>query len=129
MARVIDSSAWIEWLSKTATGVHMNAQIPQISECIVPTIVQLEVFKWLERERNTSEAQGFLAYTTFGQVFVLDTNVAKEAARLSAEFKLSTADAIIYATARLSDSDLLTCDRHFEHLPHVTYVQKSGAER
>lgn len=128
MARVIDSSAWIEWLSKTATGIQMNAQIPQISDCIVPTIVQLEVFKWLERERSMGEAQSFLAYTTFGQVFVLDTNIAKEAARLSAEFKLSTADAIIYATARLSDSDLLTCDKHFEDLPHVVYVQKPGAE-
>jgi predicted nucleic acid-binding protein len=129
MARTIDSSAWIEWLSKTATGKQVNAQIPEIFECVIPTIVQLEVFKWLERELSSSEAQGFLAYTTFGQVVVLDTNIAKEAARISAEFKLSTADAIIYATARLSDSDLLTCDRHFEHLPHVTYVHKSGAER
>ncbi len=129
MAFVIDSSAWIEWLSKTATGILINAQLPQISDCVVPTIVQLEVFKWLERERNTSEAQSFLAYTTFGQVVVLDTNIAKEAARISAEFKLSTADAIIYATASLSDSDLLTCDKHFEDLPHVIYIQKSGAER
>ena len=128
MALVIDSSAWIEWLSKTPTGIGLNARMPDISDCIVPTIVQLEVFKWLERELGSSEAKGFLAYTTYGQVIVLSTDIAMEAARLSAELKLSTADAIIYATARIQEADLLTCDRHFDGLPHVTYVMKSGAE-
>jgi hypothetical protein len=40
--------------------------------------------------------------------------------------KLATADAIIHATARMFDADLLTCDRHFEGLPRVRYVPKSG---
>jgi len=127
--RVIDSSVWIEWLARSELGVKLNAQIPDIAECIVPTIVQLEVFKWLQRERGGSEAQSFLAYTTFGRVIVLDTLVAKEAARLSSELKLPTADAVIYATARLQDADLLTCDAHFEGLPQVTYVPKPEAER
>ncbi|MCJ8518349.1 putative nucleic acid-binding protein [Pseudorhizobium tarimense] len=129
MTLVIDSSVWIEWLTKTDLGRMLNPQIPDITDCIIPTIVQLEVLKWLERERGSSEARTFLAYSTFGQVVVLDTSVAKEAARLSLEFKLATADAIIYATARLQDADLLTCDAHFESLPHVTYVPKPEAKR
>lgn len=129
MTLVIDSSAWIEWLTKSDLGVELNPQIPDITDCIIPTIVQLEVSKWLERERGSSEAQTFLAYSTFGKVIVLDTSIAKEAARLSLELKLATADAIIYATARLQEANLLTCDAHFQNLPHVTYVPKPEAKR
>jgi predicted nucleic acid-binding protein len=129
MMRVIDSSVWIEWLTKSQLGVKLDAEIPAIAECIIPTIVQLEVFKWLESERGASEAQSFLAYTTFGRVIGLDTELAQEAARVSYELKLPTADAIIYATARLQDADLLTCEGHFQGLPHVSFVPKAEAER
>jgi predicted nucleic acid-binding protein len=43
---------------------------------------------------------------------------------LSVTHKLATADAIVYATARLRDAELLTCDRHFEALPDVIYLPK-----
>jgi predicted nucleic acid-binding protein len=46
-------------------------------------------------------------------------------ARLAREHKLATADAIIYATARLMDADLLTCDAHFDGLEGVVYLPKS----
>ena len=42
----------------------------------------------------------------------------------SSRYKLSTADAIIYATAQAHRADLLTCDRHFETLPNVRFVPK-----
>ena len=38
---------------------------------------------------------------------------ALEAARVCAAHKLATADAIIYATARNNNAELLTCDAHF----------------
>jgi AbrB family looped-hinge helix DNA binding protein len=31
--------------------------------------------------------------------------------------------------ARLQEANLLTCDAHFENLPHVTYVPKPEAKR
>jgi predicted nucleic acid-binding protein len=37
---------------------------------------------------------------------------------------LATADAIIYATARLHKASLLTCDAHFAHLPAVIFFRK-----
>ena len=48
------------------------------------------------------------------------------AAEQCAKHKLSTADAIVYATAKLHGADLLTCDRHFENLPNVRFVLKTG---
>jgi hypothetical protein len=47
---VVNTSAWIEWLADTPTGRRLGKQFPEKSLCIVPTIVQLELSKWLVRE-------------------------------------------------------------------------------
>jgi predicted nucleic acid-binding protein len=52
------------------------------------------------------------------------TATALEAATLAVQHRLSTADAIIYATALVYQADLLTCDRQFQGLPRVVYVAK-----
>jgi len=57
----------------------------------------------------------------------LDTAIALAAADACAEYKLATADAIVYASARTRQADLLTCDKHFEGLPGVQYWPKRGS--
>jgi len=56
----------------------------------------------------------------------LDTRIALLAADLHRQYKLATADAVVYATAREFGADLLTCDAHFGKLPGVVIVKKSG---
>lgn len=43
--RVVDTSAWIEWLAGSALGRKLGKQFPDKLQCIVPTIVQLELSK------------------------------------------------------------------------------------
>ena len=49
------------------------------------------------------------------------------AADLHRQYKLATADAIVYATALDNGADLLTCDAHFERLPSVLYFSKAAS--
>lgn len=126
--RVVDSSAWIEWLTDSPLAPRLAGELPEKHKLIVPTIIQMEMCKWLIREKGEESAERFISYTTECFVVELGTEIAWDAAEISGRLKLSTADAIIYATARFLDADLLTCDRHFESLPHVTYIPKSGAE-
>jgi predicted nucleic acid-binding protein len=100
--------------------------MPAPGACVVPTIVQYEVVKWLHRMADEARADAFLAYTMECQVEALDTETALIAASLSAEFKLAMADAIVLATARKAGASLLTCDAHFERVPDVTFVRKTG---
>ncbi len=123
--RVIDSSAWIEWLADTSLGKRLEREIPKKSECIVPTIVQLELAKWLAREASEDQADQMIAYTQKCIVAPLDTRIALLAADLHRQYKLATADAVVYATAREFDAELLTCDGHFEKLPGVIVVKKN----
>jgi predicted nucleic acid-binding protein len=110
--RLVDTSAMNEFLIG--------------SEWLVPTMVQLELAKWLTRAAGEDKADQVIAFTETCVVAVLDTETALAAAEHCARHGLATADAIIYATARAHGADLLTCDRHFEKLPNVRFVAKAG---
>ena len=125
---VVDTSAWIEWLADTALGKRLGKQFPDRPQCIVPTIVQLELSKWLVREVGEEQADQVIAYTQKCVVVPLDTAVALLAADLHREYKLATADAIVYATARRQGATLLTCDAHFDGLPCVALFAKTDGE-
>jgi toxin FitB len=122
---VVDTSAWIEWLVDGPLRSQLIALMPPRERCVVPTMVQLELSKWLVRERGEDEADVVIAYTQKCLVWPLDTATALRAAELHREYKLATADAIVYASAVLSGAQLLTCDAHFKGLPQVRWVQKS----
>ena len=124
-ACVVDTSAWIEWLVGSTTGKRLAKEIPDKPDCVVPTIVQLELAKWLTREVGEDEADRVIAYTQKCIVVPLDTRLALLAAELHRSHKLATADAIVYATARDRGLPLLTCDAHFEGLPDVILFAKS----
>jgi predicted nucleic acid-binding protein len=122
--RVVDTSAWIEQLSGSPTGHKVARKFPACAECVVPTIVQLELSKWLAREADEQQADEIIAFTRMCVVVPLDTVIALRAAELCRAHKLATADAIVYATALEHNADLLTCDAHFDGLPSVVLLRK-----
>lgn len=123
--RLVDTSAWIEWLVGTDLGRAVDRELPAQSTWLVPTIVQLELSKWLTREVGEDKADQVIAFTQQCVVAPLNTEIALAAADFSRRLKLATADAIVYATALRYDADLLTCDNHFQTLPSVMYMKKS----
>lgn len=122
---VVDTSSWIEWLTDSPVGLRIEALLPAREQIIVPTLVQLELAKWLLRTRGEEIADQVLAYTEKCHVIALDSGLAILAAELSRQYGLATADAIIFATAQQAGVGLLTCDAHFDGLPGVTYISKS----
>jgi predicted nucleic acid-binding protein len=121
---VIDSSAWIEWFMASPTGDAVMAHWPALEDTLVPTMVQLEIAKWLSREISEDAMDRALAYMERCIVIPLDTRIALHAAEICAAHKLSTADAIVYASALENGARLLTCDAHFQGLGGVVYVGK-----
>lgn len=124
--RLVDTSAWIEFLIGSALGATLAPELPDRAAWLVPTMVQLELAKWLTREAGEDKADRVIAFTETCIVADLDTAIALSAAELCARHRLATADAIVYATALAFGADLLTCDRHFEDLPHVRFVPEAA---
>lgn len=103
---------------------RLATEIPDKTRCIVPTIGQLELVKWLPRELDENHADQMIAYTQKCLVAPLDTRTALHVAELHRRYRLASADAIVYATAQEYGAELLTCDAHFEKLPGVVFVPK-----
>ncbi len=125
--RVVDTSAWIEWLRDSEVGRKVDPEIPTQEAWIAPTIVQYELARWLSRQVSEEAAGSAIAFSNECVVTPLDTAVALRAAEVAEEHSLAMADAINYATAIDSGADLLTCDAHFASLPNVVYFAKTAS--
>lgn len=124
--RVVDTSAWIEWLVDSPAAAALAPLMPVEEDWLLPTMVQLELAKWVMRTMpEEAEAERrILALTRSCTVIDLDAATATLAAEVCRRKGLATADAVIYATALLAGADLLTCDAHFRGLPGVLHVAK-----
>jgi predicted nucleic acid-binding protein len=122
---LIDTCGWIEWFMDGVLAEQFTPYFQQLSNIIVPTVLQYELYKWVCRERDSNTAQAIIELTQQGKIIVLDTHLALLAAKLAAQYQLSVADALIYAAADHEEVELITSDNHFSDLPNVCYFQKS----
>jgi uncharacterized protein len=90
---------------------------PDQNDWLAPTMVQLELAKWLNREAREDIADRVIAFSQLCVVAPLDTEIALSAAEICGRLKLATADAVVYATALKYEAELLTCDARFDVLP------------
>lgn len=121
---LVDTSAWIEWLIGSATGERAADQLPGQADWLVPTMVQLELSKWLTREVGEDKSDQVMAFTRKCRVVPLDTEIAFAAADACRRQKLATADAVIFATAQVHGAQVLTCDAHFKGLPGTNLIER-----
>ncbi|NOQ36190.1 MAG: PIN domain-containing protein [Methylococcaceae bacterium] len=121
---LIDTCGWIEWLTDGELSDKYQGYFKQFNNMIVPTSVQFELYKWVARKESIQLALEAIALTEQTKVIPLSTSIALSAADFSAKYKLSFADAIIYATAQSHKAILITSDDHFENLPNVIYFKK-----
>lgn len=118
---VVDSSAWLEYLTGSPKASQFAAAIEDVGNLVVPVITIYEVFKKVLRERGEGDALQVASLMQSGEVVDLDLPLAMDAAHL----KLPFADSIIYATAMSRGATLWTQDDHFKDLPGVRYFPKA----
>jgi predicted nucleic acid-binding protein len=121
---LVDTCGWIEWLTEGALADSFASYMQDPAELLVPTTVQYELYKWVKRESDENTALDTIALADDSLVIPLSTDIALVAADLSLSHKLAFADAVIYASARKFNVELVTSDDHFEGLPGVTYFPK-----
>jgi predicted nucleic acid-binding protein len=115
---VVDSSGWLEYLcedSKAGAFAHYL----EGESVLLPAIVLCEVYKHLAKQRGRTVADRFVSQAFHRRVVPLDETIALAAGNLAVEHRLNTADAIVYATARICQAQLVTADTHFRGLPGV----------
>jgi len=121
---LVDSSAWLEYIAAGPQAGQFAATIEDVASLLVPTIVLLEVTRRVMQQRGEDEALQVAAMLHQGQVVVLDSGGALNAAQLGVAHKLPLADSIIYATAKQYGATVWTMDADFSRLTGVRYFPK-----
>lgn len=120
--KVIDTSVWLLYLggqSKEAEEV-IDASDQLIISSITLYEVKRKLLKLKVLPERVKQEVSFIKERAL--VEDVDETLGEDAATLGHEHSLGMADAIIYATARKYNAQLITGDNDFRGLPMVTII-------
>jgi predicted nucleic acid-binding protein len=120
---LLDSSGWIEFFTGGRLAERYATYFTPRHELITSTIVLYEVYKKIKRERGEEAALLFSGQLSASHVVELTKSIAYLAADLTLRHGLAMADAIVYATARDQDAQVVTGDADLKDLPGVIYIK------
>ena len=120
---VIDSSGWVEYLTDGPLADQYVRYLADLSKLVTPTTVLFETYRILMRRWSQDVAYLAVAEMEYTRVVSLDSAMVIAAADFSLEHGLATADAFVYAAARLNGCGLVTSDADFRGLPGVTLIE------
>lgn len=123
---VVDSSGWIEYLTRGPNGPFFLPILRNTQNLIVPTIAIYEVYKRVLLSVGTEAALQITGVMSLAHPVELDRRLALDAAKISIDLKLAMADSIILATARAYHATLWTQDAHFKEIEGVRYIEKKA---
>ncbi len=121
---IVDSSGWVEYLGAGPKVDTFARYLESPEHMLLPSIVVFEVHKKVTRERGKNLAEIFLsqAFGFGNRLIPLDLELSILASRISLDYRLPMADAIVYATAQHHKAQLVTSDAHFANLPGVVIL-------
>ena len=119
----MNSSGWIEFFTGGPLAERYAAYLAPRYDLITPTIVLHEVYKKIKREKGEETALVFSGQLSASPVVQLTESIAYLAGDLGLRHGLSMADAIVYATARDQDVQVVTGDADLKDLPEVIYLK------
>lgn len=122
---IVDSSGWVAYLGNAPKAGRFAEYLEsETTVLLLPSIVVYEVDKKLRREQGSTVADRFVsqAFRFRERLISLTAELATLASKTSLETGLPMADAIIYATSRHYEAQLVTSDSHFANLPKVTLI-------
>lgn len=123
MKIVIDSSGWIEFFIGGRLADRYASYMKDPERLLTPTIVLYEVYKKIKRERGEEVAMLAAGQLNSTEVVPLTASTALLAADLSLQYRIAMADAIVYATSREHDAQVVTGDADLKDLPGVVYLE------
>lgn len=121
---LVDSCGWLEYFADGPNAGFFAGALENQEKLIVPTICITEVFKRVLQQRGEDAALHAAALMQQGNIVVLDSAIAVEAARLGYKHNVPLADGIILATAYMNKAVIWTQDADFQELKDVKYKKK-----
>lgn len=119
---IVDSCGWLEWFTNGRKAEKFEPYLADMDNMLLPAIVLYEVYKILKREAGEEKALIAAGYMKKASIVPLDETLALAAADIALQEKLAMADAIILATAKANQCQLITSDADLKHQSCATYI-------
>ena len=122
---LIDSYGWIEYFSEgpLANKYAKHIESATKKQFFTPTIVLYEVYKRIKKMKGEQNALIAHAHIIANTTTVpLTKKLSLEAAEISLSEGFGMADAIIKASANLTQSIIVTSDKHFKGIKGVVFI-------
>ena len=117
--KCVDSSAWLAY--HFATGTEIKEIIDTEGLLITSSLCLFEIKKKLLLLKQ--EPKQFLGFVKERSSIIFpDIEIVEKAAQIAVEKKLGAMDALIYATAQLQNTELITGDNDFRGLEGVLII-------
>lgn len=123
MKILLDSSGWIEFFTGGRLADRYADYLTSRHTIITPTIVLYEVYKKIKREKGEETALLCSGRLQATEVVQLTESIAYLAADMSLRHGLAMADAIVYATGRDQNAQIVTGDADLKELPGVIHIR------
>jgi predicted nucleic acid-binding protein len=121
---IVDSCGWLEWFTAGKLADRYQRHLADQDNILVPTIILYEVYKVLKRAAGEEKALLAVGYMKNSPVIALNETLALTAADIALKERLAMADAIIVATARAHQCEIVTSDADLKDQPGVIYIAK-----
>ena len=122
---IVDSCGWLEWFTNSILAAKYEKYLVDQNKILMPSIILYEVYKILKREAGEDKALLAIGYMKNSKIIPLNDTLALAAADVALQERLAMADAIIIATARLNNCQVITSDIDLKNQPRVTYISKT----
>ena len=119
---LLDSSGWLEYVTDDVNAAQFAHYVEGDYLIVVPSIVLYEVHKKVLQGRGKAEADRVASQLMQRLILPLGEDLALMAAKVSVEFRLAMADAIVYATALAHQALVITGDVDFQGLPGAVVI-------
>ncbi|MEK6959993.1 MAG: PIN domain-containing protein [Nanoarchaeota archaeon] len=119
MADLIDTSAWFNHFFDVSDDLDelIESDTPLFASVLTLFEIKRKLIRdGISREKRDKVSSFIKMRAT---IIPVDETIAEDAAVISSKNNLSTADAIIYATAISKQARLITCDSDFKKMPGV----------
>ena len=125
---LIDSCGWIEYFGEGPLADQYAPFIEKTekNKIIMPTIVIYEVYKKIKSAKGEEKALDVYAQMSLTQVVELTSALSLKAADISIKNGVAMADAIVIATAKDYEAQIITSDQHFKKVNCVKLIDRKN---
>jgi len=121
---IVDSRGWIEYFRDRPGADFFAPSIQDTENLLVPVICLYEVYKYMMTHDGKEATVEAIANMRQATVVDIDEHMAIDAAICSMDMKLTMADSIILAAARIYNATVWTQDDDFERIPGGKYRKR-----